>query len=376
MCEIMFINIVLTLFFSVLLANNATAQWHCADEWEPHNAAITTHTLPFNFKNPPVCRKPLHRNDPCSPHDPPTRNFSAPGRRVSEAKCYEYIWQMKARHDREERSTNCRRKRHIVGITYGEPTERGEHPNMGAIGWKLLTGEWTFMCGSTLISPKFVLTAAHCSAASKKDTRFADVVPKIVRFGTRNLIKQDTANALDVNIKKIIVHPNYKAPRQYFDIALMQLAKNVYFSADVQPSCLWTNRDITFSSRLQIAGWGFTHEKSRETSPVLLKGEVDIIDSITCNYLLGKMCNRNFCGLEDHQICAGNLSGGVDTCRGDSGGPLQVQLDLPIVDQGNINYVIGITSFGKSCGAKDQPGVYTRVFNFLDWIEDIVWPGK
>jgi len=35
---------------------------------------------------------------------------------------------------------------------------------------------------------------------------------------------------------------------------------------------------------------------------------------------------------------------------------------------------IGITSFsGVYCGT-DTPGVYTRVSNYISWIEKIVWP--
>lgn len=36
--------------------------------------------------------------------------------------------------------------------------------------------------------------------------------------------------------------------------------------------------------------------------------------------------------------------------------------------------VVGVTSFGKACGLSNSPGVYTRVYNYLSWIESIVWP--
>lgn len=40
-------------------------------------------------------------------------------------------------------------------------------------------------------------------------------------------------------------------------------------------------------------------------------------------------------------------------------------------------HIIGITSFGKSCGvALNMPGVYTRVSAYTDWIEGIVWPSE
>lgn len=53
----------------------------------------------------------------------------------------------------------------------------------------------------------------------------------------------------------------------------------------------------------------------------------------------------------------------------DSGGPLQ------IVNPDNkcIYSIIGITSFGAGCGAKNSPSVYTRVSSYIDWIESKVW---
>lgn len=90
-----------------------------------------------------------------------------------------------------------------------------------------------------------------------------------------------------------------------------------------------------------------------------------------------QQCNASFGGdfdyrikrgvIEDVQICAG--TDGKDTCQGDSGGP------LAIYDKENhcMYDVIGVTSLGKLCGSI-TPGIYTRVFYYLQWLENTVWP--
>lgn len=75
-------------------------------------------------------------------------------------------------------------------------------------------------------------------------------------------------------------------------------------------------------------------------------------------------------GLKTDQLCAGFANGGKDTCQGDSGGPLQV---LTPRNQ-CMFHIIGVTSFGRSCAARNSAGVYTRVSSYLDWLESVVWP--
>lgn len=60
--------------------------------------------------------------------------------------------------------------------------------------------------------------------------------------------------------------------------------------------------------------------------------------------------------------------------QGDSGGPLQIfTTENPYYC---MHHVIGITSFGKACGFKHSPAIYTRVSAFVPWIESIVWPNQ
>jgi len=68
--------------------------------------------------------------------------------------------------------------------------------------------------------------------------------------------------------------------------------------------------------------------------------------------------------IDGKEICAGYLSGGHDTCQGDSGGPLLCR------EPSNLNkwYVAGIVSHGEGCARPMEPGVYTRVALFMNWI--------
>ena len=73
------------------------------------------------------------------------------------------------------------------------------------------------------------------------------------------------------------------------------------------------------------------------------------------------MQNDEFCaGSPDHDG-DGKTDGGTDACQGDSGGGLICSVrDKPVL--------VGIISWGKSCGISGAPGVYANVYKFTDWI--------
>lgn len=63
-------------------------------------------------------------------------------------------------------------------------------------------------------------------------------------------------------------------------------------------------------------------------------------------------------------MCAGVPEGNKDSCQGDSGGPFHWHNeDL------DVYHLAGIVSWGEGCARPDRPGVYTRVTQYLDWIE-------
>lgn len=91
---------------------------------------------------------------------------------------------------------------------------------------------------------------------------------------------------------------------------------------------------------------------------------ITLFENIECQFFYKGQLNTPE-GITDSQICAGDYFATKDTCQGDSGGPL-----LAIIEKGRmkIPQILGITSFGSVC-AGGTPGVYTRVSEYLDWIE-------
>lgn len=137
----------------------------------------------------------------------------------------------------------------IVG---GEAAKHGEFPHQALLGYPREDGSpepYSFSCGGSLISDRFILTAAHC---------FSYGDPVIVRLGEYDLTV-DSTTQLDFGIAEIIRHPKYRNSRSYHDLALVRLNETVLFSKVIRPACLWTNPTLNVS-RFVATGFGKQEE--------------------------------------------------------------------------------------------------------------------
>nr|XP_044608582.1 ovochymase-2 isoform X2 [Equus asinus] len=251
----------------------------------------------------------------------------------------------------------------IVG---GSQVEKGSYP------WQVsLKRRQKHICGGTIISPQWVITAAHCVA-------------------NRNiaLTLNVTAGEYDLNhtepgeqtltIETIIVHPHFstKKPMDY-DIALLKMTGAFNFGQFVQPVCLPEPGERFEAGFIcTTAGWGRLTEDGI-LSQVLQEVNLPILTQEECVAALltlkKPISGQTF-------LCTGFPDGGRDACQGDSGGSLMCR------NKKGAWTLAGVTSWGLGCGRgwrnnvqKDDqgsPGIFTDLSKVLPWVHKHIQIGK
>ncbi|XP_049545969.1 transmembrane protease serine 9-like [Anopheles darlingi] len=228
--------------------------------------------------------------------------------------------------------------------------------HMAAIGWTRSSGKIDYLCGGSLITEVFILTAAHCNSD------FENNAPDTVRIGDADF--NSSVNdflAQQIGIRRIIEHPQYRGSRSYFDIALIELVEPAIFNAAVCPACLWREPDLP-TERMDAIGFGVTGF-GEDLSPTLQRALLEKIDLNNCSERIAHQRSIPD-GLRDDQFCAAGNN--MDTCEGDSGGSIGVK--RPDVRGNVISLIAGVVSFGTPCGV-GSTGVYTRIGAYIDWLE-------
>lgn len=232
-------------------------------------------------------------------------------------------------HDLFQRSMDGR----IIG---GEPVDIEQYPYQISLQFYGIR-----LCGGSIISPTFVVTAAHCTNAFIGSTLS-------VYAGS----SYTNNSGILVNVAEVFEHPNFNIDTVDYDISILRLQTELVFSSSInQIELPQLNQEIEVGADAVVTGWGLLSEGGAPAYQ---------LQAVTVQIIGKDVCDNAFPGAVTNQmVCAGVLEGGKDSCNGDSGGPLVIGGQL-----------IGIVSWGNGCAQPGFPGVYGNVPILRQFISD------
>ncbi|MCJ8739768.1 hypothetical protein PDJAM_G00050990 [Pangasius djambal] len=240
------------------------------------------------------------------------------------------------------------------------------------------TGRW-FGSGA-LLSPSWVLTAAHVLRRQLRDLSVVPVAPAHVHATLGLTDVRDKRLAINCSVEMLILHPEFDLHNYNNDIALVKLSQDVVLNELVRPVCLpspWVKGQAHTplpNTLGVVAGWGI----SMPNSSALYSGITfdlgvvsEVLQYVKLPVVAQEECEASYTSrsasynITENMFCAGFYEGGRDTCLGDSGGGFVIK------DPHSGRWVVqGLVSWGgpEGCGSRQVYGVYTRVANYANWL--------
>lgn len=227
----------------------------------------------------------------------------------------------------------------------------GTDADISEFPWQAFYISGNSLCGASIISENWVVTAAHCT----KNTSGEDVPASemTVKVGATN--PYDSHEGKSYSVSQVIVHEDYDSNTMANDIALLGLSVPINYE-NAEPVKLVSDEDVADGATdpgvmSWVSGWGLISVNPDTLPYILQKVQLPIISN--------QQAGLVWTSFPEKILFAGYFYGNKDACNGDSGGPLVV----PVYGEYKL---AGITSWGsEDC---DTYGAYSRVSDFNNWI--------
>jgi elastase-2 len=233
----------------------------------------------------------------------------------------------------------------------------GEDATPGEFPWQLsqqrLGTSWSHSCGASLLSSRYALSAAHCVDGAN---------PSVLRVVAGQHSRSDYTGTQTSTVT-YKMHERYNADPGTFsnDIAILTLDSPVTIGGNVQVATLPQDNSYLFDGdTCVISGWGRT--SAAPCCPdILQKGSIEILSNAECQTFMNPVSGAL---INSGHICIFDRATNTGACNGDSGGPLNCNLNSQRVVAGVTSWVVQ----GLGTCLQSYPSVYTRTGYFIDWI--------
>ncbi len=230
-----------------------------------------------------------------------------------------------------------------------------------------------FFCGGVILDATHVATAAHCVSGVGGPGVSGRVA---VLVGSSTLDPPEPGSVRD-SVRSSAVDTHYSAQSSDYDVALLTLTRPLWSGSsgpsvngvstiaplpvDRVKAARFANPEASPAVLATASGWGDTNAAPGHGAayPASLR-------AVRMPLLSTGVCEEEYSAIEQQitasMICAGGGHSHLDTCYGDSGGPLLADQDTPARPPGDY-VLVGLVDFGNGCAQAGYAGVYTRVAN-------------